>query len=151
MNNKKIEKFTELLNDIIDASWMIDKMDVKEFRKNIENNKKNENNHDTVNSKKHEFVWKVVDLFINTKIFSSAKSIVEFAVNDLKLKFDVPKTTLFKRNKKEVIWHISVAIIEEKNDVIEKYLNILSKIDTKKVKTEAEFKNSWSNLIRNVL
>jgi len=151
MNKKKIEKIVNLLNDIIDVSWLIDKMDIKDFVKNIENKTNITYNKKSIDSKKHEFVWKVVDLFINTKIFSSAKSIVEFSINELDLKFDVPNTTLFKRNKKEVIWHISVAIIKEPNNKIEKYLEILSNIDTKKIKTEEEFKNSWSNLIRNVL
>ena len=151
MNKKKIEKITKLLNDIIDVSWLIDKMDIKNFVKNIENKTNITESKKSINSKKHEFVWKVVDLFINTKIFSSAKSIVEFSINELNLKFDVPNTTLFKRNKKEVIGHISVAIIKEPNDKIENFLEILSSIDTEKIKTEEEFKNSWSNLIRNIL
>lgn len=153
MDTKKADKLVELLNNILDTSWLIDKMDIKEFRKNIENNKtKSWVIINTQDSKKHEFVWKVMNLFINTDIFSSARSIVEFSMNELSLDLNVPSiATLYKRNKPEVIWHIAVAILQKPNKVIEQYLDVLSKIDTKKVKTEMEFKNTWSDLIRNVL
>lgn len=153
MDIKKTEKISELLTNIVEISWMINKMDIKEFKRNMESGKNNLNRQ-SKNSKKHEFIWKIVDLFSSSKIFTSAESIVNFAIDELRIewislnyKFD----TIKKRNKKEVTWIIAVEMCNEPNDKMEKYLDILNKIDTDKIKTEEEFKTSWSDLIRNVL
>lgn len=153
MEQKKAEKLIELLNNIIDASWLIDKMDVKYLWTTLAWNKTN-NKSISKDSKKHEFIWKVVDLFSSTKIFTSAESIVNFAINDLKIegvKNNYKYDTIRKRNPKEVTWIIAVEMCNEPNEKLENYLKVLEKIDTKKVKTEEEFKTTWSDLIRNVL